>query len=99
MHLLSDWVDFPDRDKELTDIQAVNRVVFADHCAADISQIQCTHEVQSGAATRCFYDGFPAFRHPSISQLRALCRVHTINEQDGFITNFTFQLVMGFEGQ
>jgi hypothetical protein len=96
VHLLSDSVGFADRDKELTDIQAVDTVVFADHCATDIIQIQCSHNVQSGAATRCFYDGFPTFRHPSVSQLRALRRVHAINEQDGFITDITFQLVIGF---
>lgn len=96
VNLLSDGIGLSDGDEELDDIQAVDGVILPDHCTADIIQIQGTHDVQASPATRCFHEGFPTFGHPAISQLRALRRVDAINEQDGFITDFTFQLVVGF---
>lgn len=94
MHLLTHRISLTDGDEEPADIQAVNTVVFTDHRTANVVQIQRTHDVQSGSATRCFYGSFPTFGHPSISQLSSLRWVDTINKQDWLIASFTFQLVV-----
>ncbi|CAQ82359.1 Hypothetical protein PAU_00266 [Photorhabdus asymbiotica] len=75
----------------------VDTIIFVYDCFADIGQIQGSHQVQTGTASRGFHYGFLAFTHPAISQFRPLSGMDAINEQDGLIVSgFLLEFPVGF---